>query len=100
MIIVEGWIKLAEDEMTRIKTSAMHAVRETLKEDGCLHYSMALDVSDKNIIRISERWRDEQALATHFTAPHMADFAKLLNTVKREGADVRAYSSEEVRRLM
>lgn len=100
MIIVEGWIKVAEGEITRIKTQIMHAMAETLKEDGCLHYSMAIDIIDNRLIRISERWRDEDALAAHFGAPHMVEFAKLLNKVKRESADVRAYSAEEVRRLM
>jgi quinol monooxygenase YgiN len=100
MIIVEGWIKVAEGEMTRMKTPIMRAVAETLKEDGCLHYSMALDIIDNNLIRISERWRDEDALAAHFGAPHMVEFAKLLGKIKRDGADVRAYSAEEVRRLM
>ncbi|WP_438727214.1 putative quinol monooxygenase [Parasphingorhabdus sp. DH2-15] len=100
MIIVEGWIKFADGEIARVKTPAMQAVSETLKEDGCLHYCMAIDIDDPNLIRISERWRDEEALAAHFTAPHMVEFGKLLASVKRESADVRAYSAEEVRRLM
>ena len=47
-------------------------VAATRAEDGCLHYSYAVDLDDPNLLHISEQWRDEAAVNAHMTAPHMA----------------------------
>ena len=42
----------------------------------------------------------QEALAAHSASAHMAAFNKAMGSVKREGADLRLYSAEEVRKLM
>lgn len=100
MIIVEGWVDLEPGELEKFAGAATAMVAATLKEDGCLHYSMAADLGQPDVVRISERWRDEAALTAHFASPHMGEFNKALAGLNRKGADVRAYHGEEVRRLI
>ncbi|WOE74817.1 putative quinol monooxygenase [Alterisphingorhabdus coralli] len=101
MLIVEGWIKYAKGDVKKLRDAAARAVIATNEnEEGCLHYSIATCVNDPDTIRISERWRDEEALQGHFGQPHMTEFMLQLAKANRIDADVRVYNSEEVRRLL
>ncbi len=100
MLMIEGWLKLASGEIERLRPAAQKMVATTLTEDGCLHYAFAQDVSDPDLIRISERWRDQDALGAHSASAHMAEFQKTMATMKVEGADLRLYSAEEIRKIM
>lgn len=100
MLLIEGWLKLATGEFDRVADAARAMVNATNQEEGCLHYSFARDVADPDLIRISERWASQEALAAHSISEHMAEFNQAMGSVKREGADLRLYSAEEVRKLM
>lgn len=100
MLLIEGWIKLAKGEFEKVRDAGIAMVEATNKEDGCLHYAFAQDIADPDLIRISERWESQEALAAHGASAHMAAFNKVMGGVQREGADLRLYSAEEVRRLM
>jgi len=100
MIIVEGWIKFAAGEADRIVDAGRKMVEETNKEAGCLLYAFSRDLSDPDLIRVSERWENMEALGAHGKTPHMAEFNKAIGAAKREGADVRAYEAEEKMKLI
>ncbi|MFN3516431.1 MAG: putative quinol monooxygenase [Novosphingobium sp.] len=100
MLLIEGWLKLASGEFEKVRDQAMAMVKATNEEEGCLHYSFAQDIADPDLIRISERWASQEALAAHSASTHMAEFNKAMGSVKREGADLRLYSAEELRRLI
>jgi quinol monooxygenase YgiN len=100
MLMIGGWLKLAAGEFDKVKDQAAAMVATTNTEDGCLHYSFARDIADPDLIRIFERWRDQEALDGHFASPHMAAFGQAMGSVTREGADLWLYSAEEIRKLM
>jgi quinol monooxygenase YgiN len=100
MLLIEGWLKLATGEFAKLKPQAQTMVATTLAEDGCIHYSFAQDIGDPDLIRISERWRDQAALGAHSASAHMAEFQKTMATLKVEGADLRLYNADEVSKLM
>ena len=100
MLLIEGWLKLAAGEADKVMDAARTMVAETNREDGCLHYAFARDISDPDTIRITERWRDQDALTAHSSSDHMKTFNRAMGAVKREGADLRLYSAEELRKLM
>lgn len=47
---------------------------ETQSEEGCVHYTHALDVRDGNKLLLSEVWRDGAALQAHFRSAHFRRF--------------------------
>lgn len=100
MLIIEGWLKLGAGEFDRIADAARELVAATNREDGCLLYAFSRDVDDPDLIRIVERWTGDEALAGHSASAHVAAFNKVMAGVKREGADIRLYAGEEVRRIM
>jgi quinol monooxygenase YgiN len=100
MLMISGWLKLAAGEFDKVKDQAAVLIAATNREDGCIHYSFARDISDPDLIHIAERWRDQDALSGHSASPHVAAFNKVMGGLKREGADVWLYSAEEVRKLI
>lgn len=100
MFLIEGWIKLAGGEFDKVVEQAQAMVAATNQEDGCIHYSFARDIANPDLIRISERWASEAAMSAHMASAHMAAFNQSMGSVKLEGADLRLYNAEEVRKLM
>ncbi|MFN3473688.1 MAG: putative quinol monooxygenase [Blastomonas sp.] len=100
MLIIEGWLHFAPGEIDKFAEAARIMVEATHAEDGCLHYSFSRDMNNPDILRIAERWTDEDALAAHNRSPHMAAFGAGLAQVERIDADIRLYQGDEVRRIM
>lgn len=100
MIFVQGWIKVSEEELEDALAAASAMVSETIKEQGCRHYSFAMDIDKAGLIHISERWDNEESLNAHFQTPHMSAFNAAISGLTIEAMDVRLYSGEEVRVMM
>ena len=100
MIIVMGHAKLGPGEIDRLGDAMATQIAATLAEDGCLHYGYSRDVLEPDTMIISERWRDNDAIAAHFASPHMAAFNAVLASAKVLEVSVKAYENGEVRTLM
>ena len=100
MLMIAGWIKLGAGEFEKVREQGIAMVAATNQEQGCLHYAFAQDIADPDLIRISERWESQEALAAHGASAHMAAFNKAMGSVVREGADLWLYTGEQVRKLM
>lgn len=100
MLLIEGWLELASGEFAKVNDQALRMVAATRAEDGCIHYAFAQDIGNPDLIRISERWRDAEALAAHGASAHMQAFNQAMGSVQRLGADLWLYNAEEVRKLM
>ncbi len=101
MIIVEGWVRMAGADIETLRLAATEMMRATkAAEPGCLEYAFAQDLAEPGLLRVIERWADEAALTAHFATPHMAAFNGAMAGAQILGADIRAYSAEEVRTVM
>lgn len=100
MLLIEGWLKLPKGAFDTVIAAAQDMVGKTLAEEGCLHYSFARDIFEPDLIRVSERWRDEAALGAHMASAHMAAFNQVMGSIKPEGADLRLYTASEQKKLM
>jgi quinol monooxygenase YgiN len=100
MIIVMGHAKMAAGEIDRLADALATQVAATLAEPGCLHYGFSRDVRDPDTMIISERWKDQDALTAHFTAPHMAVFNAAIGGAKVLDIRVVAYENGNERVLM
>lgn len=101
MIIVEGWVRMAPEDIDILRGAAAEMMRATkAAEPGCLEYAFALDLAEPGLLRVIERWVDEAALTAHFATPHMAAFNQDLGGAKILGAGIKAYAAEESRTVM
>jgi quinol monooxygenase YgiN len=100
MIIVTGWVKLAPGQIDTFMLAALAMIQATREEPGCIDYAFARDFKDPDMIRISERWVDQDALSAHFASAHMATFNAALAKAHILSADVIAYNAQELRPLI
>ena len=69
MIVLAGHLKTDPDLVEELAATLRTLAGPTMQEDGCLNYHFAVDNRAEGTILVYERWRDEAALANHFTQP-------------------------------
>ena len=101
MIIIQGWIRLADGEIERLRPAAETMIRTTrTAEPGCIEYNFAIDLIEPNLVRISERWADQAALDAHFASGHMKEFQKAMAAAKIVDMSAMSYNGTDERKLM
>jgi len=65
MIIVTGEVRFGDGELERLRGALAGNVEASRQEDGCERYAYSIDLMDPNLLRISEAWRDQDALDAH-----------------------------------
>lgn len=62
-------------------------------EEGCIAYAYAMDVLDKGLVRVSETWRDREALEAHFRTAHIAEWRAQVSALAVTERDLIAYET-------
>ena len=100
MIIVTGTARFGDGEIERLREAMAANIDATRSEDGCEHYAYAVDISDPNLLHISERWRDAAAIEAHMASSHMAAFMGLLGAARIEALSVKMYEADYLKTLL
>ncbi|KUR80034.1 putative quinol monooxygenase [Novosphingobium sp. FSW06-99] len=95
MILVVGTFRLPPENLARALPMAERVVTATRAEDGCIAYSYAQDLFDPGLIHVSEKWRDREALAAHFKAPHMQAWIAERAELDLFDRAIRIYESDD-----
>ena len=95
MIIVNGRFESSAGDIDALKAAIAAMESASRAEDGCDDYTFSVELSNPNVIRITERWRDMAALEVHFKTPHMAEFQKAMAAHPPTAADVKFYEVEK-----
>jgi quinol monooxygenase YgiN len=66
-----GTVRVPPEKLAEATPIMRAMVDASRAEPGCLHYAYAEDVFEPGLIHVSERWRDREALKTHFKTAHM-----------------------------
>lgn len=73
-IVIAGWISYQPGDRDAALAAFDAMAAASLREHGCLAYSVTADRADPTRVRIIEHWSDAEALQRHFTMDHMATF--------------------------
>tara|TARA_R110000823_G_scaffold210224_5_gene340497 strand:- start:38295 stop:38594 length:300 start_codon:yes stop_codon:yes gene_type:complete len=96
MIVVNGIVKSTHADIAAL-THAITAMETASRaEPGCLDYTFSVELSDPEVIRITEKWASLEALQAHFATPHMAEFQSSMGTRPPVSMDVSFYEVEEI----
>jgi quinol monooxygenase YgiN len=71
-VLVIGTVRLPPENIDRARAAMEAMVAASRAEDGCFEYAYAQDLLDPGLVRVTEAWRDREALAAHFQTTHMA----------------------------
>ena len=95
MLIVLATAKLGDDALETAHAALEAMITASRKEEGCIEYGYATDILDPSILRITEKWVDDAALAYHFQTPHMAAFQKALGRLNITIIDIKKYQADD-----
>jgi len=70
-VAVFGILRFPPEKITEVKKDLQLLIDSTYREDGCIAYDVAEDVSDPGLLRFSELWPDHESLSRHLKAPHI-----------------------------
>jgi len=74
VIAIIGQIDIhAEDAGTASELMTV-MMNESMREQGCHHYTYSSDLATPNRFQLSELWESEEALAAHARSAHMATY--------------------------
>ena len=99
MILVAGTVKYQAGAIAKLKTAMQTVVAATRREDGCINYDFAVDVTAPDTLIIFERWRDQKALDTHIQSAHVAEWRKAGAEVGPAERNLSVWTVEEGRKL-
>ena len=100
MLVVAGIIRMDPSDVDKAVDAAKAVMAETIKEPGCQTYVFTRDLSEAGTFRIFEEWDDEDALGAHFKMPHMAEFQKVLGSLKITEVNVKRYDVSATSQLL
>ncbi|NVE94492.1 putative quinol monooxygenase [Altererythrobacter lutimaris] len=94
MLLVLAEAKLGEGTLETARAAFEPMITASRAEDGCISYAYAQDVLDPSVLHITEKWQDEEALATHFATPHMAEFQEALGQLDVTITELAKYQTD------
>lgn len=95
MLIVLGTLKLGDGALDAAQDAFAAMLNATRAEEGCIDYAFSIDVLDQSVLRITEKWVDDAALAAHSQTPHMAAFMQALSGLDVTMTQLAKYQSDE-----
>src|SRR5436305_15276509 len=82
MIVVVGQFDVHPEDTQEAAELMRAMMNATIKEQGCQHDAYSRDLSTPNRFQLSELWEDDEALAAHFRADHMATYRAGINKLR------------------
>src|SRR5262249_32762138 len=99
MILVAGTIKYQPGAIAKLKPAMQKMVAATRKEDGCINYDFAVDITEPDTLILFERWRDRPAIEAHFQTSHMAEWRKAGEAAGPAERNISLWTVDDGRKL-
>ena len=99
MIVIVGTVRI-DPAMIEVLRPAMEAmVAASRAEPGCVDYAYAHDLIEPGLIRVSEIWTSNEALAEHFATAPMAVWREALTALGPLNRHLTAYEVQSEREI-
>lgn len=96
MVVVNGIVKTSQADIAALQEAIATMEKASREEAGCIDYTFSVEVSDRDVIRITEKWDNVDALMAHMATPHMAEFQKAMGAHPPTSMEVCFYEAEEI----
>ena len=96
MIVVNAVIETNAANIDAMKAAIQVMEQASQAEAGCHDYTFSVELNNANILRITERWENMEALAAHFQTPHMASFQAAMGANPPDNVSANFYEATEV----
>ena len=99
MLLIMGTVRIDPAKLAEARPAIETVITATRAEDGCISYAFAQDLLDRGLIRISEAWRDGDALKAHAASPHMAVWREAYASFGITERNLKVHQADEGRAL-
>lgn len=96
MIVVNATIESDEASIAAMQQAIAAMEQASQAEDGCFDYTFSVELNNPSVLRITEQWRDMDALNAHFATPHMAAFQAAMGAHPPKSVTAKFYEATEV----
>ena len=96
MIVVNAIIESTESDIVAMKEAIGEMETHSRREPGCNDYTFSVEISNPNVIRVTEQWENMAALTAHFAEPHMAVFQQAMAANPPKSVSAKFYEATEV----
>lgn len=80
------------DKIPEVQTIPRGIVAPTRQETGCLSYQLFSNNSHPVEFLVIEEWTDENAIAAHFTTPHIQQALTEIAPLLAQAPDIKKYT--------
>lgn len=95
MIVVIGSFRIPPSMVDVVIPPMEEMITASRAEEGCIEYAYALDVLDKGLVRVSEKWRDRAALEAHFRTAHIAEWRAQVSALAVSERNLTAHETDD-----
>lgn len=95
MIVVIGSFRIPPSMVDVVIPAMEEMIIASRAEEGCIEYAYAMDVLDKGLVRVSEKWRDRAALEAHFRTAHIAEWRAQVSALAVSERDLTAHETDD-----
>lgn len=96
MIVIAGRVRVKPELREQALRLVQDVARASEAEEGCLGYRFYADLEQPDTFFIFEQWRDEAALAAHFTTPHLREFQRHIPGLLAAPPEIRKYIVSDI----
>ncbi|NQX88169.1 MAG: antibiotic biosynthesis monooxygenase [Halioglobus sp.] len=96
MIVVNGIVRTTQTDIDALQQAIAAMEEASRKETGCVDYTFSIELNNPDILRITEKWDNENALKAHMASPHMAAFQKTMSAHPPISMNVCFYRAEDI----
>ena len=99
MILILGTIQFDVAQATEAHALAAAISAHSVKEEGCVHYSVGFDVNNPDRLQVTEFWRDTNAFQAHLETPHVKAFREALAKLRVYDRVIKRWRVDELAEL-
>jgi quinol monooxygenase YgiN len=96
MVVVNGKVQTTRADIDALRDAIAVMEKASRAEEGCVDYTFSVEVNDPDVLRITEKWDNVEALIAHMATPHMAEFQKTMGAHPPVAMVVAFYEAEEI----
>ena len=93
MITAKVYIKPGREE--EFAEAAKWIIENTLKEEGCLQYTLYQDPYNKSNFFFFERYKNQAAVDAHFAATYFTEFGTKIGDLTSQAAEITVWDISE-----